>query len=62
MNEKEYQEKMQDLERVKSVSKKLFLKTGKIAYYGAVCGARDLQREYYNEYNNEKNNGNISEK
>ncbi len=52
MTDKEYQEKMKNLERVKRISSKLFQKTGRIAYYGAVCGARDLQREYYNERNN----------
>lgn len=52
MTDRDYQEKMQNLERVKRISSKLFQKTGRIAYYGAVCGARDLQRAYYNEKNN----------
>ncbi len=56
MTEKEYKDKMQNLENVKSISKKLFMKTGKIAYYGAVCGARDLQREYYNKMINDQEN------
>ena len=51
MTDNEYKEKMMNLERVKKISSKLFQKTGRIAYYGAVCGARELQREYYNEKN-----------
>lgn len=57
MTDNEYKEKMMNLERVKKISSKLFQKTGRIAYYGAVCGARELQREYYNE-----KNGNTLEK
>lgn len=51
MTDKEYQEKMEALERTKILSEKLFRATGRIAYYGAVCGARELQREYYNQKN-----------